>query len=67
MNFWYEEITPQVRDFVGIDNLMWESDFPHGTGTYPNSREYITKSMKGWTEAQMKQVLVDNAKKLYHL
>jgi predicted TIM-barrel fold metal-dependent hydrolase len=67
VNFWYEDVTPEIRDFIGIDSLMWESDFPHGTGTYPKSREYIATSMKGWSAAQMKQVLVDNAKKLYHL
>jgi predicted TIM-barrel fold metal-dependent hydrolase len=67
VNFWYEDVTPEIRDFIGIDSLMWESDFPHGTGTYPKSREYIATSMKGWSAAQMKQVLVDNARKLYHL
>jgi len=68
VNFWYEEITPALRDAVGLDNLLWESDFPHGTGTYPKSRQYIANSMKdGWTEAQKKQVLVDNAVKLFNL
>ena len=67
VNFWYEEVTPQLRDTIGIDNLMWESDFPHGTGTYPKSREYIANSMKGWNEADKKQVLVDNARKVFHL
>jgi predicted TIM-barrel fold metal-dependent hydrolase len=67
VNFWYEEVPPELRDKIGIDNLMWESDFPHGTGTYPKSREYIANSMKGWSEAEKKQVLVDNARKVYHL
>jgi predicted TIM-barrel fold metal-dependent hydrolase len=67
VNFWYEEVPPALRDTIGIDNLMWESDFPHGTGTYPKSREYIANSMKGWSEAEKKQVLVDNARRVYNL
>jgi len=67
VNFWYEEVSPQLRDTIGIDNLMWESDFPHGTGTYPKSREYIATSMKGWSEADKHKVLVENARKVFHL
>ena len=67
VNFWFEELGPKWRHLIGIDNLLWESDFPHGTGTYPNSRAYIEKSMADWTADERKQVLVDNARKLFHL
>jgi predicted TIM-barrel fold metal-dependent hydrolase len=67
VNFWYEEVTPALRDAIGADNLMWESDFPHGTGTYPRSREYIANAMKGWSEVDRRRVLVDNPRRVYHL
>jgi predicted TIM-barrel fold metal-dependent hydrolase len=67
VNFWFEELGPKWRHLIGIDNLLWESDFPHGTGTYPKSRQYIEKSMADWTADERKQVLVDNPRKLFHL
>ena len=47
--------------------MLWESDFPHGTGTYPRSREWIDQAMDGWTPEERHQVLVENPAKLYHL
>ena len=35
MNFWYERAGIDLRHVVGMDNIMWESDFPHFTSTYP--------------------------------
>ena len=29
INFWYEETGIALRHAIGIDNIMWESDFPH--------------------------------------
>ena len=29
---------------IGIDNLLWGSDFPHPEGTWPGNREWLTKT-----------------------
>ena len=67
VNFWFEDLGPKMRHVIGLQSIMWESDFPHGTGTYPNSRACIDHCMGDWTEAERRQVLVDNPVKLYHL
>ncbi len=67
VNFWFEELGPKLRHTIGIDNIMWESDFPHGTGTYPKSREYIERCMHDWTKEERQKVLVDNARKVFNL
>ncbi|MSQ26461.1 MAG: amidohydrolase [Dehalococcoidia bacterium] len=66
-NFWFEVFGPAVRHHIGLDNIMWESDFPHPTCTWPNSQSYIHRSMDSWPEAERHKVLVDNAVRLYHL
>jgi predicted TIM-barrel fold metal-dependent hydrolase len=67
VNFWFEELGPSLRHLIGLDNIMWESDFPHGTGTYPHSREKIEKATRDWTEAERRRVLVETPRRLYHL
>ena len=67
VNFWFEDLGPKLRHIIGLDSMLWESDFPHGTGTYPRSREWIDKAMTGWTPEERHQVLVENPAKLYHL
>ena len=32
-----------AREFVGVDNLMWSSDYPHSETTFPNSHAIIKR------------------------
>ena len=67
VNFWFEVIGVRLRDYIGIDNIMWESDFPHPTCTWPNSQDYIRRGLSELTDEERHKVLVGNAVKLYHL
>ena len=67
VNFWYEVVGARLRDYIGIDNIMWESDYPHPTGTWPDSRKYIEASMQGWTDEERRKVLVENAVRVFNL
>ena len=67
VNFWFEEIGTQAREAIGIDSMLWESDFPHPTCTWPDSQEFIQRCMGDWPPEERQQVLVDNAVKLFHL
>ncbi len=67
VNFWFETFGAEVRHAIGIDNIMWESDFPHPTCTWPDSKDYIDRAMADWTPEEQRKVLVDNAARLYHL
>jgi hypothetical protein len=33
VDFWYEKAGIELRDIVGVDNIMWESDYPHIAAT----------------------------------
>ncbi|MCL0101879.1 amidohydrolase [Dehalococcoidia bacterium] len=67
VNFWFEIFGTQVRHAIGIDNIMWESDFPHPTCTWPTSLNYIESSMKDWTEDERQRVLQDTPARVFHL
>ena len=31
----------RLRDVIGVDNMMWGSDYPHSESTFPQSREIL--------------------------
>jgi uncharacterized protein len=67
VDFWFETVGIQLRDCIGIDNILWESDFPHITSTYPNSWNAVEHSLAGVTAADREKVLFRNAARLYRL
>ena len=50
---------------VGYDNLMWGSDYPHGSSTWPYSLKVIDRIMPGVNEANRQKMLTDNCARLY--
>ena len=67
VDFWYEAVGVQQRHQVGLNNIMWESDFPHSTSTYPESWKFVNRAMEGVPEEERKQLLYGNAMRLYKL
>lgn len=68
VNFWFESAgLKMMRDHVSLDNVMFGSDFPHPTGTWPNTKKYIERSVEGLTNEEREKVLFGNALKVYGL
>lgn len=55
------------RSWIGTDNIMWSSDYPHSDSTWPHSQEVISKDFAGVSEEDKRKILVDNAVRLYKL
>jgi predicted TIM-barrel fold metal-dependent hydrolase len=53
--------------FVGAENFMWASDYPHTLATWPHSREVIARDFKGVPEHVKAKMINENAAKLYGL
>jgi predicted TIM-barrel fold metal-dependent hydrolase len=53
------------RHEIGVENLLWSSDFPHSATFWPHSREKIADDFKGIGEEDKRKILSDNAAKLY--
>jgi predicted TIM-barrel fold metal-dependent hydrolase len=67
VNFWYEQAGIELRDAVGVDNIMWESDYPHIASTYPQSWKFVERSLGGVPDGERKKMLYGNALSLYGL
>jgi predicted TIM-barrel fold metal-dependent hydrolase len=53
------------RDEIGVENLLWSSDFPHSATFWPHSREKIAQDFRGISEEHKRKILYENAAKLY--
>jgi predicted TIM-barrel fold metal-dependent hydrolase len=56
-----ETIGPKLIEEFNIDNVCWESDFPHSDGTWPNAPEELLKTLDGFTDAQINKISHENA------
>jgi predicted TIM-barrel fold metal-dependent hydrolase len=54
-----------TRGFIGVEALMWASDFPHSDSTWPRSREVIDRDFAGVPESEMRQIVADNTAAVY--
>jgi hypothetical protein len=50
---------------VGIDRVMWGSDYPHEEGTLPFTREHLRQVMSHLPPEQIQQIVGGNAAALY--
>ena len=53
------------RDGVGVDRIMWGSDYPHIEGTHPYTREHLRLTFAGVDPDEIQQLVALNAAKLY--
>lgn len=56
-----------LRTVLGVDKLMWGSDFPHPEGTWPNTGDYYRETFAGVPEADGRKILGENAVAWYGL
>jgi predicted TIM-barrel fold metal-dependent hydrolase len=60
-----DPIGAKLVDEIGVDNIMWGSDFPHPDGVWPDSQHYIQSELGMLPEATRRRIVRDNAAKLY--
>ena len=57
----------QSLDQVGLDNICFETDYPHTDTTWPHSKEYIEKMLADFDDDVCYKVLRGNAIKMLEL
>jgi predicted TIM-barrel fold metal-dependent hydrolase len=57
----------RTLDLLGVDSVMWASDYPHPDSTWPESRAIVDKHFDGLPDADRQKITWQNAAKLYHL
>ena len=64
---WYDCASLRVRDYIGAENILWSSQFPQATSTWPDTRAALAKSFAGVAEADKQKILWHNAAQLYKI
>jgi uncharacterized protein len=64
---WFERYGIESRHDVGIDKIMWETDFPHNTSTYPDSWKAVERVLERVPNEERQLILWQNAAQLYGL
>jgi uncharacterized protein len=66
--FWFEdELLIPAIEYLGADNCLFETDFPHPTCLYPNPVERALKVFDGQSDDFKRKVFGGNAARIYNL
>ena len=57
----------EMRNIIGVDNLMWGSDYPHQESTFPRSRQILEEILVDCTEEEKAKIAGGNAVRVYNL
>jgi predicted TIM-barrel fold metal-dependent hydrolase len=66
ISFQEDDLGIQLRHHVGVDNLLWGSDYPHAESTFPRSREIVERMLDGVAEDEKAKIGGENTARLYH-
>ena len=64
---WYDQNSLRVRRYLGAANILWATNFPLVTSSWPNSRQKIDVGFADIPEGEKRQMLWQNAAGLYGL
>ena len=53
------------RDVIGVDTLMWGSDYPHTESTFPRSRQIVAQILAEVPADEITKIVSSNCAKLY--
>ena len=65
--FQFDRIGPKLIEEMGVETLMWGSDYPHPDGVWPESSKYIEEQFAGLPAETVHKITCENAAKFYGL
>ena len=67
VEFMEDDIGIQLREIIGVDNMLWGNDFPHAESTWPKSQEFLERIFAGTPEPERRKITSDNAAQLFRM
>ena len=68
-NFWFCTIddpsTIVTRHRIGVENIMFETDYPHGDGTWPDTQKVVEEVYGDLPTDELRAILCENAAKVF--
>ena len=65
--FFEDYIGVKLRHEIGVDRIMWSTDFPHIVTRWPNSLKVLESQMTGVPPNEKRIMVADNAINFFHL
>jgi len=65
LSFQEDAIGIRLRDVIGVDNMMWGSDYPHSESTFPQSRKILAEILAGVPEDEQAKIVGGNTARVY--
>ena len=65
--FQFDRIGTKLIDDMGVETLMWGSDYPHGDGVWPESSRYIAEQFGHLPPDVTHKITCENAGRFYGL
>jgi hypothetical protein len=65
LSFQEDAIGIRLRDVIGVDNMMWGSDYPHSESTFPQSRKILAEILKGVPDDEQAKIVGGNTARVY--
>ena len=59
--FQFDPIGTKLVDDIGVETLMWGSDYPHTDGVWPESSKYIKEQFAGLALEVVHKITCENA------
>jgi len=68
-NFWFctldDPSTISTRHRIGVENIMFETDYPHGDGTWPHTQQLVADVYGDLPTHELRSILCENAAALF--
>jgi len=65
LSFQEDAVGIRLRDVIGIDNMMWGSDYPHSESTFPQSRKILAEILAGVPDDEQAKIVGGNTARVY--
>jgi predicted TIM-barrel fold metal-dependent hydrolase len=65
LSFQEDAIGIRLRDVIGVDNMMWGSDYPHSESTFPQSRKILAEILAGVPADEQAKIAGGNTARVY--
>ena len=67
LGFQEDHLGIRDRHIIGVDNLLWGSDYPHPESTFPLSQQVLKEILADCTEEERAKIVGGNARRIYRL
>jgi len=65
VEFMEDDLGVQLRDRIGVENMLWGSDYPHAEATFPRSQRFLERMFEGVPETDARKITSENSAKMF--